>query len=68
MVNFLQKFTPDPVGIFQPLIALAKKEAGKEVAKRWSPEHDQAYAKVKPLLIQAPVLQFPDFLKICDTR
>ena len=64
MVNFLQKFTPDPVGIFQPLIALAKKEAGKEVAKRWSPEHDQAYAKVKQVLIKAPVLRSPGFLQI----
>ena len=32
MVNFAQKFTPDPVGILPPLIAFTKKEAGKEVA------------------------------------
>ena len=25
------------------------------------PEHHQAYAKMKQLLTQAPVLQFPDF-------
>ena len=35
MVNFVRKFIPDPVGILAPLVALTRKEAVKEVAKRW---------------------------------
>ena len=61
MVNFIRKLIPDLAGILAPLVALTRKEAVNEVAKRWSPEHDQAYAKVKQLLTQAPVLQFSDF-------
>ena len=60
MVNFARKFIHDLAGILAPLVALTKKEAVKEVAKRWGLEHDQAYAKVKQLLSQAPLLQFPD--------
>ena len=63
MVNFVRKFIPNLAGTLAPLVALTKKEAVKEVAKRWNSEHDQAYAKVKQLLTQAPVLQFPDFSK-----
>ena len=61
MVNFVRKFIPNLADIIAPLVALTKKEAAKEVAKRWRPEHDQAYATVKKLLTQAPILQFPDF-------
>ena len=57
MVNFVRKFIPNLAGILAPLIALTK----KEIAKRWGPEHDQAYVKVKELLTQSPVLQLPDF-------
>ena len=47
------------------MVALTKKEAVNEVAKRWNAKHDQAYATVKQLLTQVPVLQSPDiFLKI----
>lgn len=63
MVNFVRKFIPNLAGILAPLVALTKKEAVKEIAKRWNSEHDQAYAKVKQLLTEAPVLQFPDFSK-----
>ena len=42
-------------------MALKKKEAAKEFAEQWGPDHDQAHAKVKQLLTQSPVLQFPDF-------
>ena len=56
MVNFVRKFIPNLAGTLAPLVALTKKEAVKEVAKRWNSEHDQAYAKVKQLLTQAPVL------------
>ena len=61
MVNFVCKFIPNLAGIIAPLVALTKKEAAKEVAKRWRPEHDPAYATMKPLLTQAPVLHLPDF-------
>ena len=60
MVNFVRKFIPNLAGIIAPLVALTKKEAAKEVAKRWRREHDEAYATVKQLLTQAPVLQLPD--------
>ena len=63
MVNFVRKFIPNLAGIIAPLVALTKPEAAKTVAKRWRPEHDQAYATVKQLPTQAPVLQFPDFSK-----
>ena len=63
MVNFVRNFTPTLAGIVAPLVALTKKEAAKEVAKRWRPEYDQAYATAKQFLTQAPVLQFPDFSK-----
>ena len=56
MVNFVRKFIPNLSGIIAPLVALTKKEAAEEVAKRWRPEHDQAYATMKQLLTQAPVL------------
>ena len=61
MVNFIRKLIPDLAGILAPLVALTRKEAVNEVAKRWSPEHDQAYAKVKQLLTQAPRATVPRF-------
>ncbi|CAB1116229.1 unnamed protein product [Ectocarpus sp. CCAP 1310/34] len=35
----------------------------KSVAKRWGPKHDEAFAEVKRLVTNAPVLHFPDFSK-----
>ena len=67
MVNFVRKLIPNLAGIIAPLVALTNKEAAKEVAKRWRSEHGQAYATVKQLLTQAPVLQFPDILKTYAT-
>ena len=61
MINFVRKLMLNLAVIVAPLVALTKKETAKEAAKRWRPEHDQAYATVKHLLTQAPVLQFPDF-------
>ena len=63
MVNFVRKFIPNLAGIIAPLVALTEKEAAEEVAKRWRPDHDQAYATVKQLLTQTPVRQFSDFSK-----
>ena len=55
MVYSVRKFIPNLAGIIAPLVGLTKKEAAKEVAKRWRPEHDQVYATVKQSLTQAPV-------------
>ena len=61
MVNFVRKFIPIFAGIKAPLVAVTRKEAVKKIAKRRRPEHDYAYATVKQLLTQAPVLHFSDF-------
>ncbi|CAB1101267.1 unnamed protein product [Ectocarpus sp. CCAP 1310/34] len=45
------------------MVDLTKKDAVKSVAKRWGPKHDEAFAEVKRLLTNAPVLHFPDFSK-----
>ena len=50
MVNFVRKFITYLAGIIAPLVALTKKEAAKEVDKRWRPKHDQAYVTLKQLL------------------
>ena len=50
MVNFVRKFVPGLSGILAHLVALTSKDAVKEVAKRWGPEHDQVYTKVEYLL------------------
>lgn len=62
-VNYVKRFIPDLATITAPLVDLTKKEAMKQVAKRWGPEHDRAFAEVKHRLTQAPVLHFPDFTK-----
>ena len=68
MINFVRKFIPNLAATIAPLVALTKKEAIKEVSKRWVPEHDQAFARVKPFT-EAPVLHFPDLSKsFCHTR
>ena len=46
LVNIFRRFIPNLAVILSPLIALTKKGAAKEAAKRRSPEHDQACAKV----------------------
>ena len=63
MVNYVRKFIPNLATVIAPMVDLTKKEAVKSVAKRWGPEHDKAFAEVKQLLTNAPVLHFPDFSK-----
>ena len=63
MVNFVRKFIPNLAARIAPLVALTKKKATTEVSRRWGPEQDQAFARVKQLLTEAPVLHFPDFSK-----
>ncbi|CAB1111964.1 unnamed protein product [Ectocarpus sp. CCAP 1310/34] len=63
-VNYVRKFIPDLAAVTAPMFDLTKKDAVKSVAKRWGPKHDdEAFAEVKRLLTNAPVLHFPDFLK-----
>ena len=63
MVNSVRKFIPNLATVIAPMVDLTKKESVKYVAKRWGPEHDKAFAEVKQLLTNAPVLHFPDFSK-----
>ncbi|CAB1112072.1 unnamed protein product [Ectocarpus sp. CCAP 1310/34] len=63
MVNYVRKFIPDLATTIAPMVDLTKKESLKSIAKLWGPEHDAAFAKVKKLLTEAPVLHFPDFSK-----
>ena len=63
MINFVWKFIPDLSTVIAPLVELTQKEHVKSIAKRWSQEHDEAFAEVKRLLSKAPVLCFPDFTK-----
>ena len=63
MVNFVRKFISNLATTIAPLVALTKKEATKEVSKRWGPEHDLAFARVKHLITEAPVSHFPDLSK-----
>ena len=63
MVKFVRKFIPNLATTIAPLVALTKKEATKEVSKHWGPEQDRAFARVKQLFTEAPVLHFPDFSK-----
>ena len=63
MINFVRKFIPDLSTVIAPLVELTQKEHVKSIAKRWSQEHDEAFAEVKRLLSKAPILCFPDFTK-----
>ncbi|CAB1104419.1 unnamed protein product [Ectocarpus sp. CCAP 1310/34] len=60
-VNYVRKFIPDLAAVIAPMVDLTKKDAVKSVAKRWRPKHDEAFAEVKRLPTNAPVLHFPDF-------
>ena len=47
MINFVRKFIPDLSTVIAPLVELTQKEHVKSIAKRWSQEHDEAFAEVK---------------------
>ena len=63
MVNLMSRFIPNLAAVIAPLVDLTKKDAIKEIARRWNPEHDRAFARVKLLLTESPVLRVPDFFK-----
>ena len=56
----MRKIIPNLSQVICPLVDLTKKEAAKEVSKRWNAEHDAAFAEVKRPLTTAPVLHFLD--------
>ena len=56
MVNYLSKFVPKLSDIMQPIVALTR----KDVEWNWSQVQDKAFAEVKRLLTQTPVLVYFD--------
>lgn len=57
--NYYRKFIPNFATIAQPLNALTKKKAVFE----WSSLCDEAFKSLKNLLVNPPILQYPDFGK-----
>ena len=52
MFNYIRDFIPDMSAVTAPLRELLK----DNVHFQWLPSHDQAFAKLKALVVQAPVL------------
>lgn len=59
-VSWYRRFVPDFATIAEPLHNLTK---GKKKPSRiaWNPEADQAFIKLKSLLVSSPILTTPDF-------
>ena len=57
LANFFRKFMKDYSTIAAPLTDLLKEEK----QWNWTSSHDAVFAKLKQLLISAPVLVFPDY-------
>ena len=55
-VNYLSKFLPRLAEVAQPLRNLTAKEA----SFLWSPQHELAFAEIKQLVVNHPVLKFYD--------
>ena len=60
VVNFVSKFIPELAATRAPLVAATKIEATLKDNMCWGPQHDRAFARVKQLITDAPVLHFPD--------
>ena len=56
MVNYLSKFLPRLSDAMQPLRSLEK----KNVSWHWDSCHDDAFAKIKKMIVEAPVLKYFD--------
>ena len=65
LVNFYRRHIPNLAAIARPLTALTRrdKSSGGWVAFDWTPQCEQAFQRLKKLLITAPVLQCPDLSK-----
>ena len=59
MASFFRKHVPNFSTIVEPLTRLTKKEK----AFVWGEEQEEAFAKVKQILSEKPVLVFPDYSK-----
>lgn len=60
-VSWYRRFVPDFATIAEPLHSLTK---GKKKPSRiaWNPQADQAFLKLKSLLVSSPILTTPRFL------
>ena len=56
MINYLSRFLKGLSDVCEPLRTLTKKDAHWE----WTTDHDEAFAKLKLLVTQAPVLKYFD--------
>ncbi|XP_064115239.1 uncharacterized protein LOC135221369 [Macrobrachium nipponense] len=54
MVNYLSKFLPRLSEVTQPLRNLEK----KNVEWQWNSSHDEAFSKIKKLIVEAPCLKY----------
>ena len=59
LAGFYRRFIPSFAKISSPLTALTK----KNTRFLWTHEHQQAFEKLKQLLLQEPILRFPDYNK-----
>lgn len=57
MASWYRRFVPDFATIMKPLTELTR----KSVKFKWTPECDEAFNKIKQLLISAPILTCPCF-------
>lgn len=57
--SWYRRFVPDFSSIISPITALTKKN--KKFV--WTPECEEAFVKIRELLVQAPILSCPDYSK-----
>ena len=60
LVGYYRKFIKDFAKIAMPLTLLTR-----QVKFEWIPEHQEAFMKLKDLIIQAPILHYPNPSKRC---
>ena len=65
LVNFYRRHIPDLAVIGRPLTALTRKDksSGKNVPFVWDEDCENAFTKIKELLVSAPLLRPPDLSK-----
>ena len=65
LVNFYKKHIPDLAAIARPLTALTRKDksSGKNVPFVWDENCENAFTRIKELLVSAPLLRPPDLSK-----
>ena len=67
LTNYYRKFVPGYSKLIAPLLALKGKSASLKKKDKspieWTPEADEAFKKLKAILINSVTLSFPDFTK-----